>query len=390
MRITHVLTDPCGGGGVYALTLARAARARGDDLRFVSPESLGTEFERLPLRALPSHHVRHLLRGSDVVHLHGVRAGLLPARLGGSVIVTTHGLHALRGTAGAMRQLARAATRVALSRADLIICPSEDERVDIAGLGRRFSRKVEVIANGVKPADPPTPNERRAARMTLGLGEAEPVVLFLGGLRRQKDPLLAIDAVRRAQARIPELQLLIAGAGPLLHDVETAAGPNVRVLGWREDAPLLLAACDALLNTSRWEGLPISLLEAQWRGRPIIACDAPGNAEATGEGGVIVRGRDPQRLANAIVDAFACPGALDDLGRRGRAQAVREFDENRMTEATLALYDSLAATTNPSTPVRRQPTGAARGLTARSDASAQAIDPRAEAGHDAIVRSARP
>jgi glycosyltransferase involved in cell wall biosynthesis len=353
VRVAHVLTDPCGGGGVYALALARAARVRGDDVRFVSPESLGTEFETLPLRALPSHHVGRLLRGSDVIHLHGVRAGLLPVRFGGPVIVTTHGLHALRGTTGAMRLLARAATRAALSRADLIVCPSEDERVDIAGLGRRFSRKVEVIANGVAPAAPPTPEERRAARVTLGLGESEPVVLFLGGLRRQKDPILAIDAVRLAQLRIPKLRLLIAGAGPLRREVEAAAGTNVELLGWREDALVLIAACDALLNTSRWEGLPISLLEALWRGRPIIACDAPGNVEATGEGGIIVRGRDPQQLANAITDAFETPGTLEELGRRGRAHAVREFDERRMAETTLQQYDTLAATRSRGMPFRR-------------------------------------
>ena len=240
MRVVHVLTDPRGGGGIHALALAREARTRGDTVRFLSPEPVGTGFETLPLRGLPSRRARQLLRRSDLVHLHGVRAALLPARFGGPVILTTHGLHALRGTTGALGLLARTATRAALARADLIICPSEDERADVASLGRRFSRKIEVIANGVEQADAPTLEERRAARMRLGLDESVPVLLFLGGLRRQKDPLLAVEAVRRAQRRIPELHLLIAGAGPLQREVEIAAGPNVELLGWRDDPSLLL------------------------------------------------------------------------------------------------------------------------------------------------------
>lgn len=390
MRVVHVLTDPCGGGGGHALALAREARTRGDTVRFVSPEPLGTEFETLPLGGLPSRRVRQLLRRSDLVHLHGVRAALLPVRLGGPVIVTTHGLHALRGTNGAVGLLARAATRAALARADLIICPSKAERADVAGLDRRFSKKIKVIANGVEHADAPTLEERRAARMRLGLGESVPVLLFLGGLRRQKDPLLAVDAVRRAQRRIPELRLLIAGAGPLRREVEGAAGPNIELLGWRDDPSVLLAACDALLNTSRWEGLPLSLLEALWRRRPVIACDAPGNAEAIGEGGVIVHGRDPQHLADAITSAFRTPGTLEELGRRGRARAVREFDEHRMAVATLALYDMLA--TASSTPGRRrvQPTSTRRTVPAGPDGSAQPTDPRARRAHEAVVRSFRP
>jgi glycosyltransferase involved in cell wall biosynthesis len=390
VRVVHVLTDPRGGGGIHALALAREARTRGDTVRFVSPEPVGTGFETLPLRGLPSRRVRQLLRRSDLVHLHGVRAALLPVRLGGPVIVTTHGLHALRGTTGAVGSLARAATRAALARADLIVCPSEDERADVAGLGRRFSRKIEVIANGVEHADAPTREERRAARMRLGLDESVPVLLFLGGLRRQKDPLLAVDAVRRAQRRIPELRLVIAGAGPLRREVESAAGPNIELLGWRDDPSVLLAACDALLNTSRWEGLPLSLLEALWRGRPVIACDAPGNAEAIGDGGVIVHGRDPQQLADAITSAFQTPGTLEELGRRGRARAMREFDEHRMALATLALYDVLAEPSRSPGRHRWQLTSARRAAAAGLDVSAQPTDPRAARAPEAVVRSVRP
>jgi glycosyltransferase involved in cell wall biosynthesis len=202
--------------------------------------------------------------------------------------------------------------------------------------------------------------------------------------------LLAVDAVRRAQRRIPELRLLIAGAGPLRREVEIAAGPNIELLGWRDDPSVLLAACDALLNTSRWEGLPLSLLEALWRGRPIIACDAPGNAEAAGEGGVIVHGRDPQQLADAITSAFQTPGTLEELGRRGRARAVREFDEHRMATATLALYDVLAAASTTPERHRVQPTSTQRTVPAGPHGPTQPTDPRAARAREAVVKSVRP
>ena len=346
MRIVHVLTDPCGGGGAHALALAKAARGRGDDVSFVSPEPLGREFETLLLRALPSRDVGERLRRSEVVHLHGVRAAVLPLRLGRPVVLTTHGLHALRRATGAAAPFARAATRAALWRADAIVCPSEDERRDVAALGGRLSGKTVVIANGVTPAEVPKREERRAARAALGLGESDPVLLFLGGLRHQKDPLLALEAVKRAQRRLPGLRLLVAGDGPLRSEVEAAAGTNVTLLGWREDADVLFAACDALFNTSRWEGQSLSVLEALWRGRPVIACDAPGNAEATGEGGIVVRSRDREQIADAIASLFETPGMLEKLRGRGRARAVREFDESRMAAETLAVYDTAAAAAN--------------------------------------------
>jgi glycosyltransferase involved in cell wall biosynthesis len=115
----------------------------------------------------------------------------------------------------------------------------------------------------------------------------------------------------------------------------------VRLLGERDDVDDLLAAADAVVNTSRWEGLSLALLEALWRGRPLVVVDAPGNAEAAGDAGLVVRERDAAAVAAAIERLFAEPRLLEALSGRARARAEACFDERRMVAGTLALYDEL-------------------------------------------------
>ena len=343
MRIAHVLTDPHGGGGAHALTLAEASSARGDDVLFVTPEPLGLGFPhvRIAFGTLPS--LARELRRADVVHCHGVRARLLALLLSRKpTVTTTHGLHALRRASRPMLTVARALTLLALRNSDAIVCVSGDDRRAVIELEASLADRAALIPNGVAPADVPTSEERRAARVQLGLGAA-PTLLFLGGLRRQKNPLLAVEAVTLARRRVGGLTLLVAGDGPLGEEVRAAAGEGVALLGWRDDPETLLAATDALINSSLWEGLSLALLEALWRGRPLIVSDAPGNAEAAGDAGLVVRGDNPRDFADAIVELFTRPGLLTELGRKARARAEARFDERQMIRLTLALYDKVAS-----------------------------------------------
>jgi glycosyltransferase involved in cell wall biosynthesis len=120
-----------------------------------------------------------------------------------------------------------------------------------------------------------------------------------------------------------------------------AAAEEVILLGWRDDAPTLLAACDAQLNTSRWEGLSLSLLEGLWRGRPVIATDSPGNGDAAAGCGLLVAA-EPAAVARAIERFFTEPGLPEQLAAGARRRAERLFDGRAMARATLELYDEVA------------------------------------------------
>ncbi|HEX4678552.1 MAG TPA: glycosyltransferase family 4 protein [Gaiellaceae bacterium] len=330
MRIVHVLTESRGGGYAHAHYLAEAARERGDTTTLLAPATP---------RLLASE-----LGRADLVHAHGVRAAVecLPFHPH-PIVVTTHGLHAVRRARGGLsRRAAERLSWLAARRADAVICVSSDERSAICELSSSLTHRCRLILNGVEPVPAPTRAERQSARRRLGLAQGIPVILFLGGLREQKDPLLALASVELAARRVPGLRLLIAGEGPLEAAVCAAAGPEVSLLGWSDDVTELLLACDVVLNTSRWEGLSLSLLEGLWRARPIIATKAPGNREAVGDAGIVVDAYAPL-LADAIERFFTEPGLREHLAARARRRAEALFDVHAMTRTTLELYDELTA-----------------------------------------------
>ncbi len=115
--------------------------------------------------------------------------------------------------------------------------------------------------------------ERTAARAQLGVAADAPVVAYLGSLSDDKRPLLTVDAV----AASPGVHLLVAGEGPLLAEVAVAAARvpdgRVHVLGELTDVRSVYAAADAVVLTSRTEGMPGVLIEAAMSGLPVVAAD---------------------------------------------------------------------------------------------------------------------
>jgi glycosyltransferase involved in cell wall biosynthesis len=285
------------------------------------------------------------LRRADVVHCHGIRAGLVgfvptPA----AVVQTPNGVHQARSKEGVVGAAARFATRAVLRRADLIVCVSESERTFVQSLAPDLAPRLHVVLNGVAPRPLAPASQRASLRTQLSLAPDQPTLLFVGGLRYQKNPQLVVEAVRLARLEVPQLVLLVAGGGPLQAEIERSAGPGVELLGERRDVAALLGAADAVVNTSRWEGLSLALLEALWAGRPLVVTDAPGNAEAVGDAGFVVPNHDPQAFANAIVGLFTEDGRLEHLSRRARDRAERLFGDKRMVEETLPLYDEARGT----------------------------------------------
>jgi glycosyltransferase involved in cell wall biosynthesis len=101
-----------------------------------------------------------------------------------------------------------------------------------------------------------------------------------GRLVPQKDHVTALRAVRN----LPDCALVIIGEGPLRDALLTEADVNdiadrVRLLGWRDDIRSIMAIADTLLLPSRWEGHPLTVVEAMMAGLPVVATDAPGLRE---------------------------------------------------------------------------------------------------------------
>jgi glycosyltransferase involved in cell wall biosynthesis len=104
--------------------------------------------------------------------------------------------------------------------------------------------------------------------------------------------------------------------------------------------PDLLNACDVFVLSSRQEGFPITILEAMAAGKPVIATDVGGCAEAVvdGEAGLIVPPETLATLADAILSVLADPERAQAMGASGRERVQREFTVDRMVDQHLELY----------------------------------------------------
>lgn len=211
-------------------------------------------------------------------------------------------------------------------------------------------RRLAVIPNGIDPTpflDPGRTAQGRALRRELGLADDCLVIGNANRLAPQKDNATLIRAMAALAALLPERQatLLLAGDGPERPQLERLVaelglGAQVRLLGFRRDIPALLAAIDIFANTSLWEGLSISLLEAMAAARPIITTAILPNAELISheQTGLLTPPRDPAQVAAAIARFARDPALAASCAAAARRRALEHYTISRRIEQLWQLY----------------------------------------------------
>jgi glycosyltransferase involved in cell wall biosynthesis len=203
-----------------------------------------------------------------------------------------------------------------------------------------------VIPNGVDCEKfSPDSAARTRARNELGLG-TKFTWIAVGRIEAVKDYPTMLRSFSVAQLAHPEAVLLIAGDGVLRPETERLAASlglqsSVRFLGIRNDISYLLNAADALVLSSKWEGLPLVLLEAAACGLPVVATDVGGNSEIVchGRTGFLVQADDQQTLASAMESMMdACPENRIGMGAEGRARVVASFGLDAVVSQWEELY----------------------------------------------------
>lgn len=342
--VLHVLPHPGGGGETYVDALAHMDGYRFERLYLASgPQPLEA------LRSLPraAFTVLRKARAYDLLHVHGEAASAicLPSVAARRSIVTLHGLHLVRRTAGMKRSVAKANLRLVIRAATQTICVSDAERAEVLDIvGAGVSGRVVVVHNGVELVALPGAAARAAARAALGIAPSSLVAVYVGSLVAHKNPLMPAGAVLELARGGADLLLLIAGDGPLRAEVEHLSrepgGDAVRVLGQRSDVEQLLTAADIFVLPSEREGLSFSLLEAMSYGLAPIVSDAPGNPEAVGTAGVVVRRGDREGIASAFRGFLDDDAARSSIGRLARERVAEQFRADDMVWRTQVLYDA--------------------------------------------------
>ncbi len=235
--------------------------------------------------------------------------------------------------------------RTGLALVDATICVSQAAAESVRAAGLAHPR-LRTIPNGV--AAPRAPADRAAVRRGLGLPSDTAVILTVARFTPQKGHATLLAAWPDIAREALGATLLLVGDGPTRPESEAAAAgfAAVRFLGNRDDVPDLMAAADLLVLPSRFEGLPLVVLEAMAAGLAVVATDTPGTAEAVigGETGLLVPPDDAPALARAVAAALDDATARGRMAEAGRARWRQRFTAARMARDTLDLYDEAVGT----------------------------------------------
>ncbi len=271
------------------------------------------------------------------LHLHSSIAGALGrlvALAGGPrarVVYQPHGLSYLREDMSALARRAFFAIEWALARLPgTRVGVSHGECEQLRRLG---GHDVVLIENGVRIDEIPL----HASDIGAPAGR-----IRVGTVNRvcaQKDPAFFAEVASRLGHEHFEFVWVGDGEAALKTVLEQA---GVAVRGWLPRAQALaeMARFDIYLQPSRWEGMPLSLIEAQVAGVPAVARAVIGNREVierTGGGRLVTHASE---AADAVLALARDPGGRDALGRKGRAAAIAEFSIDRIVDQLDALYRS--------------------------------------------------
>lgn len=193
-----------------------------------------------------------------------------------------------------------------------------------------------VVPNGVFVEPEPPRRRRWEAGDKLRL-------LAVGRIADQKDPLGMLRSF--AASGLENATLEFVGIGPLMDDATALArslGVSDRVAfhGLRNDVREFLDSCDVFVMHSKYEGMPIALLEAAARAMPVIATPVGSVGEIIRDGRGIVAG--PDDFANALKELAAdCDAALA-MGRRLHANTLAQYSITATTTVHEQIYRRIA------------------------------------------------
>jgi glycosyltransferase involved in cell wall biosynthesis len=303
------------------------------------------------VRMLRSHRVDAVL----VTHHHraALAFGPVAAKLA-RVPATVVAAHNMDVTAVGGRVLPRwAVAMLWLADALVLLSPSQGRYLRGAeGVGRHWWSSVReiVIANGIVVGPPPTEADRASARTALGLDDDEFVVGAVARLSRQKAHHVLFEAVALLGRRHPRWRLVLLGDGERREELQRLAhelGISERVMfaGLRRDVRELLPAFDVSCLSSMHEGVPLSVLESMAACLPVVAtdCGSLQDLVAKGDTGFLVPVGAAAEIADRLAMLAEDKDLREELGRRGRARAERDFTIERTAREYESLLSGLVA-----------------------------------------------
>jgi len=181
--------------------------------------------------------------------------------------------------------------------------------------------------------------------------QASPVLTLIGRLARVKGPDRALAVFERCREQLPGAGLVFVGDGPMRRKLEERVRGSERLRGsvWfageqpTHAVPGFLAASDALIMSSRFEGLPTCVLEAMAAGCPVVSVPVGGVAEIITDEhtGFLAAANDDAALEDALLRCFEQEGRREAVAENARQKAEQDLSWQRCAEEHVRLYAEL-------------------------------------------------
>jgi glycosyltransferase involved in cell wall biosynthesis len=197
------------------------------------------------------------------------------------------------------------------------------------------------------------PGDRAEAKRVVQAPTDRPLVLMAANLSPHKGQQTAILAVKMLRDVGTDAELWLAGVerGGVSTFTESmkqlvaehGLGERVRFLGQRSDMPELLRAADAVVLPSTHEGLPISLLEAQASGAPVLAAPTAGVPEVVidEQTGFLIAADDPSGYARRLHELFRDPAGANKLTAAALDRIRQRYTWDVLFRDLRAVYDEI-------------------------------------------------
>jgi glycosyltransferase involved in cell wall biosynthesis len=274
----------------------------------------------------------------EIIHTHTFKAGLLGRLITGKHkhVHTFHG-HLLNDDSFSFleRKIILFIEKILAKRTETFI--SVGDRTGAELRAKRIG--IETNWLSIPPGiDPPKIIKKNEAREQLGISNNGLLIGWLARMVEVKDPHLLLAVA----IQLPSVSFVMAGGGEMLEEIKAAAPRNVEVIGWAE-AYKFWSAVDCGISTSLSEGIPISLLEAQSSGLPVIATNVGSTSKALQNGiSGILTTRNVDDLVKAITRIIDNPHLRITMGSAGKKFAEENFSIRKMIDSHLQLYKKIS------------------------------------------------
>ncbi|QQZ07862.1 glycosyltransferase family 4 protein [Heyndrickxia vini] len=365
MKIVQLITrmDEPGGAQIHVRDLAIRLKHIGHDVILFSG-SAETAFPELQQQEITHTRVKHLIREihliydmkalielrralkamkPDLLALHSSKAGLIGRVAGWSLgiptVLTAHGWAFTEGVSRKKRWIYSILEKFAGFISTGIVSVSHYDRQLAINNKVIAEKKIRVIQNGVPDIE----------RRKLAAPHINPVnMIMVARFAEPKDYQTLVEVLSKLKTK--EWKIHFVGEGPLKRDIELEVdkrglSERVTFLGKRDDVPEILANSQIFILLSKWEGLPLSIIEAMRSGLPVIASNVGGVSELVqnGKSGFLIEKGDKEGLLEKITQLIDQPMLRKQFGQSGRMIYIENFTIERMVDDTLTFYQQVVS-----------------------------------------------